>query len=54
MTIIHLLNRSPTKSLNDMTSYEAWYGRKPVVSYLHMFGYLAYVKELNHARKLDD
>jgi hypothetical protein len=35
---VYILNRSPTKALNDRTSYEAWHGRKPVVSHLRIFG----------------
>jgi hypothetical protein len=54
MTAVHLLNRSPTKALDDKTPYEAWHGRKPAVSHLRVFGCLAFVKELNHVGKLDD
>ena len=54
MTVVHLLNRSPTKALDGKTPYEAWYGRKPVVSHLRVFGCLAFAKELNHVIKLDD
>jgi len=54
MTVVHLLNRSPTKALDGMTPYEAWHGRKPVVSHLHVFGCLAFAKELTHVGKLDD
>jgi hypothetical protein len=54
MTVIHLLNRSPTKALYSKTSYEAWHGRKPVVSHLRIFGCLAFAKELNHVGKFDD
>jgi hypothetical protein len=54
MTVVHLLNRSPTKALDGKMSYEAWHGRKPVVSHLHVFSCLAFAKELNHVGKLDD
>jgi hypothetical protein len=54
MTVVHLLNRSPTKALDCKTLYEAWHGRKPVVSHLCVFGRLAFAKELNHIGKLDD
>ena len=54
MTAVHLLNRSPTSALDGKTPYEAWHGRKPAVSYLRIFGCLAFVKELNHVGKLDD
>jgi hypothetical protein len=31
---VYILNRSPTKALNGRTLYEAWHGRKLVVSHL--------------------
>jgi hypothetical protein len=34
--------------------YEAWHGRKPAVSHLRVFGFLAFGKELGHIGKLDD
>jgi hypothetical protein len=49
-----LLNCSPTKALDGKTPYEAWHVRKPAVSHLRVFGYLAFIKELNHVGKLDD
>jgi hypothetical protein len=54
VTAVYILNRSPTKALNGMTSYEAWHGCKPAVSHLWVFGYLAFGKELGHIGKLDD
>jgi len=54
VTADHQLNRSPTKSLQGMTPYEAWYGRAPAVAHLRVFGCLCFVKELNQVRKLDD
>jgi hypothetical protein len=51
---VYILNRSPTKALNGRTSYEAWHGHKPVVSYLQVFDYLAFGKELGHIGKLDN
>ncbi|WVZ84590.1 hypothetical protein U9M48_031613 [Paspalum notatum var. saurae] len=32
VTAMHLLNRTPTKSLDGVTPYEAWHERKPTVS----------------------
>jgi hypothetical protein len=32
VTVVYILNRSPTKALNDRTPYEAWHGHKPTVS----------------------
>jgi hypothetical protein len=54
VTVVYILNRSPTKALNDRTPYEAWHGRKPAVSHLRVFGCLAFGKELGHISKLDD
>jgi transposase InsO family protein len=52
MTVVHLLNRSPTKSLEGKTPYDSWHGRTPAVKHLRTFGCLAYVKELNAIGKL--
>jgi hypothetical protein len=54
VTAVHLLNRSPTKSLQGKTPYEAWHGRAPAVGHLRTFGCLAFTKELNQVKKLDD
>jgi hypothetical protein len=52
--VVYILNRSPTKALNGRTLYEAWHGRKPVVSHLRVFSCLAFVKELGHIGKLNN
>jgi transposase InsO family protein len=54
VTAVYMLNRLPTKALNGRTSYEAWHRRKPAVSHLQVFDYLAFGKELGHIGKLDD
>jgi hypothetical protein len=54
VTAVHLLNRSPTKSLLGKTPYEAWHGRAPSMSHLKVFGCVTYVKDLGQLRKLDD
>jgi hypothetical protein len=54
VTTVYILNRSSTKALNGRTPYEAWHGRKPVVSHIRVFGCLTFVKELAHISKLDD
>jgi len=41
---VYILNRSPTKSLNERTPYEAWFGKEPGVRHLHTFGCVAYTK----------
>jgi hypothetical protein len=54
MTVVHLLNRSPTKALDEKTPYEVWHYRTPAVSHLRIFGCIAFVKELGHISKLND
>ena len=44
-TATHTLNRVPSKSV-DKTPYELWNGRKPILSYLRVWGCEAYVKKL--------
>ena len=39
---IHILNRSPTLAVQNMTQEEAWNGRKPVVDHFRIFGCIAY------------
>ena len=41
-TAVYLKNQSPSKPLQDMTPYEAWFGRKPVANHLRVFGCDAY------------
>jgi hypothetical protein len=43
-TAVYILNRSPTKSLDKKTPFEAWFGKKPRVSHLKTFGCTAHVK----------
>ena len=54
-TAVYLLNISPTKAVLNRTPYEAWYGRKPWVSHLKVFGSVAYtlIDSHNHS-KLDE
>jgi len=54
MTVTYLKNRSPTTALDQITPYEAWYGKKPDLSYLHTFGCIAYHHVEGARRKLDD
>jgi hypothetical protein len=44
LTAVYVLNRSPTRSLQGVTPFEAWYKRKPKVSHLRTFGCVANVK----------
>jgi len=51
----HVLNRSPTLSVKDMTLEEAWSGVKPSVQHFRIFGYFSYVHVPDSQRKkLDD
>ena len=41
-TAVFILNRSPTKAVQNKTPYEAWYKEKPQVHFLKIFGCIAY------------
>jgi hypothetical protein len=41
---IYLLNKYPTKSMQNMTPQEALSGEKPIVSYLRVFGCVAHAQ----------
>jgi hypothetical protein len=45
-TSVYLLNRAPMRSVDGMTPYEAWHGKKPSVHHLRTFGCVAHVKRL--------
>jgi hypothetical protein len=45
-TAVYILNRAPTRSLDGVTPYEAWHGRKPNVRHLRTFGCTVHVKKL--------
>ena len=49
-TAAFTLNRAPSKSM-EMTPYELWFGEKPKLSFLKVWGYDAYVKKF-HLDKL--
>lgn len=54
-TAVFLLNRSPTKSVDGKTSFEAWHGRKPNVHFLRTFGCIVHVMDTRPGlKKLDD
>jgi hypothetical protein len=54
-TAVFLLNRAPTSALDDETPYQAWYGKKPFMHFLRVFGCVAYIKNVRpHLGKLDD
>ncbi|MCO5589095.1 hypothetical protein L7F22_043061 [Adiantum nelumboides] len=51
----HVLNRCPTRALKTITPYESWYDKNPSISYLRVFGCLAYAHIPQQLRgKLDD
>uniref|UniRef100_M1AR77 Integrase catalytic domain-containing protein n=1 Tax=Solanum tuberosum TaxID=4113 RepID=M1AR77_SOLTU len=52
---IHVLNRSPTLAVKDITPEEAWSGEKPLVDYFRVFGCVGYVHIPDARRtKLED
>jgi hypothetical protein len=52
---MYVLNSCPTKSVDGMTSFEAWHGRKPVVHHLRTFRCIMYVRNtMPHLKKLED
>lgn len=53
--MIYILNKYSTRSLHDMNPHEAWYGTKPTIDHLRVFGYLAFAHVNAEVRKkLDD
>ena len=42
-SLVHVWNRCPTEAVKDTTLYELWYGCKPEVSHLRVWGCTAYV-----------
>jgi len=42
-TAVFLQNRLPSKALEDKTPFEAWYGYKPSLSFLKVFGSVCFV-----------
>jgi hypothetical protein len=54
-TAVYFLNRSPTRSVEGMTPYEAWHGKKLSVAHLRTFSYIIHVKTTKPILKnLDD
>ncbi|MCO5587680.1 hypothetical protein L7F22_041631 [Adiantum nelumboides] len=53
-TAVYIQNCSPTHALQDMTPFQAYYGRKPTVSHFRVFGCSAFVHiPKEKRRKLD-
>ena len=41
--LVHVLNCCPTVSVTDATPFEVWYGKKPDIGHLRVWGCVAYV-----------
>jgi hypothetical protein len=53
--VVYVLIRSPMKSVDGMTPFEAWHGWKPTVHHLRTFGCIVYVRNMTpHLKKLED
>ncbi|MCO5608238.1 hypothetical protein L7F22_062444 [Adiantum nelumboides] len=50
-TAVHIMNRTPTATIHEISPYERLYGIKPTVSYMKVFGCVCYVHVPNEARK---
>ena len=54
-TAVFILNHAPTNALKGKTPFEAWYGRKPSVSFLWIFGCISHVRKTKPVlTKLED
>jgi len=54
-TTIYLINRCPTKALNNQTPFEAWSSRKPSMNHLKVFRCVCYAQILKEKRyKLEE
>jgi hypothetical protein len=52
---VYVMNRCPTKSVDGMTPFEVWHGRKLPVHHLRTFGCIMYVRNMTqHLKKLED
>ena len=51
---VYLMNRCTTSGVHDVTPYEKFYGKKPDLSHIRIFGSIAYVHILDeNQQKLD-
>ena len=54
-TAVFILNRASTKALTGKTSFEAWYGCKPSMSFLWTFGCIGHIRKMKpNLTKLED
>lgn len=52
-TAVHILNRVPTEAIGKQTHYCIWFGRKPRVKHLRVYGSAAYALRVGeHLRKM--
>jgi hypothetical protein len=49
-TVVYIMNRTPIVAVHGMTPQEKFTCKKPNVSHLRVFGYIAYVHVLNKKR----
>lgn len=49
-TAVYVLNRTINSRNNEITPFELWFGKKPSVKNLHIFGQKAIVKYRDHSR----
>ena len=52
-TVVHTLNRVYLKKDSNQNPYEIWYGYKPNVSYLKVFGLKYYILKESRKKKID-
>jgi len=48
---VYLKNRTPMRSVFSKTPYKAWYGMKPILKHIHVFGCLAFIHIPKEKRK---
>lgn len=54
-TFLYFLNRCLVRSVQNITPYQAWFGRKPNISHLRVFGCISYAHVPTEKRgNLDD
>jgi hypothetical protein len=52
---VYILNRTPTKSIDGAIPFVVWYGKKPSVHHLRVFGCIPYVRNTRpHLSKFED
>ena len=49
-TVVNILNKCPTKVVQDKTPIEAWSGQKPLAKDLWVFGSIFYIHVPHHKR----